>query len=48
MTSRYPSTLSILRYPAPPVWMTMLSLVYPLFYVVVSMYEYSLKGKGKK
>jgi phosphatidylcholine synthase len=29
------------RYPDPPVWMTVLSLVYPVFYVGVSLVEYA-------
>jgi phosphatidylcholine synthase len=30
----------LLRYPRPPLWMTALSIVYLVFYVVVSMMEY--------
>ena len=33
------------RYPNPPAWMTILSAVYPLFYIAVSMWEY---GKHKR
>ncbi|MGZ8868490.1 MAG: CDP-alcohol phosphatidyltransferase family protein [Thermoanaerobaculia bacterium] len=29
------------RYPNPPAWMTILSAVYPVFYIAVSMYEYA-------
>ena len=29
------------RFPSPPMWLVWLSLVYPVFYVVVSLREYS-------
>ena len=32
-------------YPSPPVWLTIVSLVYPVFYVVVSIVEYQRRPK---
>jgi phosphatidylcholine synthase len=32
------------KFPSPPLWLVLLSLVYPLFYTIVSVREYSGKG----
>jgi phosphatidylcholine synthase len=38
----------IVRFPEPPLWVTLLSIVYPVFYTIVSVREYARHSKKKK
>jgi hypothetical protein len=36
------------RFPEPPVWLVLLSLIYPVFYTIVSIREYSATNRESK